>query len=67
MQDVPSAGSEHRVLWIEVKVLQQDCLAERWLVVQARTTVAVATRTDLEVKRTVYPDNQQRIMLAGID
>ena len=44
-----------RVLRIHVEVLQHDRLAERGLVVQTRTPLAVTTRADLEVEGTVDP------------
>lgn len=51
-----SIGGFRRILRIDIEVLEQDCLRERGLVVNAGAPVAVTAGTDLEVEGAVYSE-----------
>lgn len=46
-----------RILWIDVKILQQNSLGECWFVMDSGTSIAVAASTNFKVKRAIHPCN----------
>ena len=54
VSQVGAVGGLGRVLRVDVEILQDDRLRERWLVVDPRASFAVSARPDLEVKRAIH-------------